>query len=131
MATPFCDRCRCVVDDDRGLCIQCAESELDAEASGREKPMDCAFPCNGICRDCKKPVVHVTMVPEMEVMALQPTLEHGGNIEVRRNGIGKLYGKDTGPDIEERKMILHSEVCKGSWESERSKMIQGAIGKLK
>ena len=130
MAIPFCKKCGCVADaEDLKYCGECIDDT--EEESEETKPMDCAFPCNGICRDCKKPVVHVTMVPEMEAMALQPTLEHGGNIEVRRNGIGKLYGKDTGPDIEERKMILHSELCKRSWESERSKMIQGAIGKLR
>lgn len=93
--------------------------------------MDCAHPCNGVCRECRKPVVWVTMVPSMESIALHPELEHGGNIEVRRNGIGKLYGKDTGPDAEERKMILHSDVCKGSWRNERSKMIQDTIRRMR
>ena len=75
--------------------------------------------------------MYVTMVPSMETVALHPELEHGGNIEVRRSGAGRLYGKDTGPDAEERKMILHSDVCKGAWRNERSGMIRDTIRKMR
>ena len=118
MPTPFCEKCGCIAEDDLGLCIQCKESGFEAKASQeREEPMDCAFMCNGSCRSCGHPVVHVTMLPADKwgdrLVGMNPELEHGGNIEIRRNKSGRLYAKETGPDPEEKKFIMHSTACIG------------------
>ena len=73
--------------------------------------IDTDVPCNGVCRSCHQPVIWVTMVPSMKPTPIDPSLEHGGNVEVRANSKGKLYGKVTGPDPEERKRISHFATC--------------------
>lgn len=149
MSTPFCKRCGCVADDDIGYCDEC--EPIIVELQGGQ--MDCAYPCNGACRSCGQPVVYVTMLPIeywSESVAMNPELEHGGNIEIRPNNVGKLFAKETGPDPELKKFIMHSTACikrrpyskadalmptdknkntgQGkTWPEERASMIQKAI----
>lgn len=150
----FCKTCRCVSDDEEYCSDKCRPRE--------EEVPGCAFACNGACRTCGQPVVHVTMLPivdgDVVSVAMNPELEHGGNIEIRPNKAGKLFAKETGPDPDQRKFIKHSIACVGrrpsskadsmmpvnesrvargeeqqrpkAWPEERAAMIQEAIEKL-
>lgn len=69
------------------------------------------FQANGECRSCGKSVIFVTMLPSEKTTPIDPDLEHGGNVEIRKNSKGKLYAKVTGPDPEQRKWISHFATC--------------------
>jgi len=161
----FCQTCGCVADDDEVWCDECLPEELAKIArhdeAKKEEPVDCAFPCNGACRVCGQPVVYVTMLPLDgwdEAVAMNPEFEHGGNIEIRPNKAGKLFGKETGPDPDQKKFIMHRLACvqrrphskadammpqepqvtrreesphrPKTWPEERAEMIQEALRKL-
>ena len=108
----FCKKCGCVADPDSDYCF-----DHSSEQGKEIEAMDCAFMCNGSCRSCGQPTVYVTMLPVEKwgsrLVAMNPELEHGGNIEIRRNKSGRLFAKETGPDPEQRKFIMHSAACIG------------------
>lgn len=149
MTSAFCKKCMDMAEIDLDYC-----SEHMGEQSEETEAMDCGYPCSGVCRSCGQPVVYVTMLPRNEQVAMNPEFEHGGNIEIRPNKAGRLYAKETGPDPEQRKFIVHSIACierkprskadalvpdtsvssqpnhRKTWHEERSEMIQEAIKSL-
>lgn len=153
--TAFCKKCGCVSDDDSSNCVDCGGDKKEVET------MNCGHLCNGVCQLCGQAVVHVTMLlagDQSEIVAMNPELEHGGNVEIRPNKSGKLFAKETGPDPEQTKFIVHSIACIGrkpysrsdamvpsgnsrvekcedssrrrTWAEERADMIQEALRKL-
>ncbi len=86
-------------------------------------------PCNGVCRSCMQPVIWVTMLSgdpqdwKRTPTPINPGLEPGGNVEIRRNGERRLFAKVTGKDEEQSKYISHFATCPqaGSWRERKSK----------
>jgi len=67
---------------------------------------------NGTCRTCGANVIFAKMLPSLNLAPIDVSLEHGGNVELRRNSKGFLFAKVTGPDCEQRKYISHFATCK-------------------
>lgn len=63
------------------------------------------------CKSCGKAILWVPMAPSRKLAPIDVDLDHGGNIELRRNKAGKLFAGVTGPDPERKMFLSHFVTC--------------------